>query len=260
MLSARTSRWLVLTAAVVTAAATARLGVWQLDRARQKSDLQASLSTRLALPALSTQALARDARAAADQHHRQIVLEGHWQARWTIYLDNRQMNARPGFFAVTPLLLDDGSAVLVQRGWWPRDQADRTRVAAPAAPEGRVQLRGRVGPWPSALFEFTAARESGPIRQNLDLNDFARETGLMLRPLSVLQLEEAVQPGAAVSMPADGLLRQWLMPAANVEKHHGYAAQWFALSALSIGLYAWFQIIRPRRAERAKRAKRPPSA
>jgi surfeit locus 1 family protein len=247
MLSAQVRRWVVLFAAVVTAGVTARLGVWQLDRAQQKTSLQTSQSTRMLMPALSVQQLARDAATAADQHHRQVVLEGRWQARFTVYLDNRQMNARPGFFAVTPLLLDDGSAVLVQRGWWPRDQADRTRIAAPAAPEGRVQLRGRVGPWPSALFEFTAAKEAGPIRQNLGFNDFARETGLTLRPLSVQQLDDAAQPGLAASAPGDGLLRQWLMPAANVDKHYGYAAQWFALSALSIGLYAWFQIIRPQR-------------
>jgi surfeit locus 1 family protein len=252
MLSARTRGWVVLIAAVLTTAVTARLGVWQLDRAQQKTNQQTSLNTRLAMPALGVQELARDSHVAADQHHRQVMLEGHWQARWTVYLDNRQMNARPGFFALTPLLLDDGSAVLVQRGWWPRDQADRTRIAAPAAPQGRVQLRGRVSHWPSALFEFAAAKELGPIRQNLELNDFARETGLALRPLSVLQLDEAVQPGAAASMPADGLKRQWLMPAASVDKHHGYAAQWFALSALSIGLYAWFQIIRPRRLNRSR--------
>jgi surfeit locus 1 family protein len=33
-----------------------------------------------------------------------------------------------------------------------------------------------------------------------------------------------------------------------VQKHYGYAFQWFALSALIIGLYAWFQLPRPRRA------------
>jgi surfeit locus 1 family protein len=32
-----------------------------------------------------------------------------------------------------------------------------------------------------------------------------------------------------------------------VHKHYGYAFQWFALSALTCGLYAWFQLIRPRR-------------
>jgi surfeit locus 1 family protein len=48
--------------------------------------------------------------------------------------------------------------------------------------------------------------------------------------------------------PADGLLRQWPPPAADVHKHYGYAFQWFALSALVLVLYVWFQILRPRTA------------
>jgi surfeit locus 1 family protein len=233
--------WVVLAAALITAAITARLGVWQLDRAKQKNQLQASLETRSQLPPLAAAELARDAKAMAEQTHRRITLQGQWQQRFTVYLDNRQMNARPGFFALTPLLLDDGTAVLVQRGWLPRDQADRTRIVAAPLPGGRVQVLGRVAAPPSALFEFSAAKEGGAVRQNLHLDDFARETGLALRPLSLMQQDDAAAP------VADGLLRDWFVPAANVDKHYGYAVQWFALSALSIGLYAWFQIIRPRR-------------
>lgn len=44
----------------------------------------------------------------------------------------------------------------------------------------------------------------------------------------------------------DGLQRDWPQPAADVHKHYGYAFQWFALSALTLILYVWFQIIRPR--------------
>jgi surfeit locus 1 family protein len=138
------------------------------------------------------------------------------------------MQGRPGFFVVTPLVLADGSAVLVQRGWQPRDAADRTRVIRPPAPDGTVRVAGRIAPPPARLFEFEAS-DVGPIRQNLDMSSFARETGLVLRPLSLMQLDE---PG---------------QPAAGVHKHHGYAFQWFALSALSILLYVWFQLIRPRR-------------
>jgi surfeit locus 1 family protein len=42
------------------------------------------------------------------------------------------------------------------------------------------------------------------------------------------------------------------LPASDVHKHYGYAAQWFGLSALVITLYAWFQLIRPRRAARRR--------
>ena len=156
-------------AALAAAALTARLGLWQLDRAAQKNRLQAALDSQLALPPLPPADLARDAAGAAAQQHRAVVVEGQWLAALTVYLDNRQMNGRPGFYAVTPLRLDDGSAVLVQRGWLPRDANDRTRIAAAPLPRGRVQVQGRIAPAPARLYEFDAAA-SGPIRQNLDLD------------------------------------------------------------------------------------------
>lgn len=229
----------VLVAAVLSAALTARLGWWQLDRAAQKNQLQAAMDSRRALPPMSPADLAADGAAAAAQHHRAIVLQGQWVVEQTIYLENRQMKGVPGFFAVTPLRLDDGTAVLVQRGWLPRDQADRTRIVAAPPPVGRVQVQGLIAPPPGRLYEFDTAA-SGAIRQNLDINAFARETGLRLRPLSVQQQDDATQP-------SDGLMRQWSAPASGVHKHYGYAFQWFALSALILGLYVWFQLIRPRR-------------
>jgi len=233
-------RLVVLLAAVAAAALTARLGVWQLDRAAQKNALQAALDERRALPPLPAYALARNESEAALQHHRTVQLRGRWLGEATVYLENRQMNGRPGFYVVTPLVLGDGSAVAVQRGWLARDSNERTRVAAPATPTGEVEVNGRLAPPPARLYEFDGAA-SGPIRQNLDLVVWGSETRLVLKPLSV------VQEDGAASVPADGLLRQWPAPAAGVHKHHGYAFQWFALSALIVGLYVWFQLIRPQR-------------
>ena len=238
-------RWVVLVAALAATALTARLGAWQLDRAAQKNELQSALDSRMALPPLPSAELASDADAAAAQLHRAIRLEGEWLPSMTVYLENRQMNGRPGFLAVTPLRLDDGSAVLVQRGWMPRDLMDRTRIVAAPPAAGRVAVQGRIAPAPGRLYEFEAAA-SGPIRQNLDLDGFARETGLPLRPLTLVQ--EQGSPA-----PDDGLLRQWSRPAADVHKHYGYAFQWFALSALTLGLYVWFQLIRPYRARQRQR-------
>ena len=251
------ARWVVLVAAVLGVALMARLGWWQLDRAAQKTQLQTALDERRALPPLAPQDLASDAVAAAAQHHRRITLSGRWVAEATVYLENRQMQSRPGFFVVTPLQLDDGTAVLVQRGWQPRDLMDRTRVVPPPTPAGLVQVSGRIAPPPARLYEFEGQAQ-GPIRQNLDVQAFGQEWRLRLRPLSLLQLDE--QPdgqlngqlkkpshNAAPSSAPDGLLRDWLAPASGVHKHYGYAFQWFALAALILGLYVWFQLIRPRR-------------
>jgi surfeit locus 1 family protein len=185
--------------------------------------------------------LATDSTQAAAQHHRPVRLAGHWSAPHTVFLDNRQMGGRPGFYVVTPLKLADGRAVLVQRGWAPRDLRDRTRVPAPPTPATPVVVSGRLAPPPGRLYEFDtpSADTAGPIRQNLELAAFARETGLALVPSSVLQSEPA--------MPQDGLLRDWPAPSLGVAKHHGYAFQWFGLSALVVLLYVWFQLIQPRR-------------
>lgn len=235
----RRSRAIVLIATVGFAALTARLGVWQLDRAAQKQAIQAAVDARRALPPLQARDLAHTLDAALEQHYRQIELEGRWLTEHTVYLDNRPMDGRVGFVVLTPLLLSDSSAVIVQRGWLPRDAADRTRIVPYRTADGPVRIAGRIAPSPGRLYEFDGAA-SGTIRQNVDLADLARETRLALLPLSIQQMDA---PGLA----DDGLRRQWPVITADVHKHYGYAFQWFALSALTIALYVWFQLIRPRR-------------
>ena len=238
--------WIVLAAALLLSSVTARLGFWQLDRAAQKTALQRAFNEQRLRPALALAELATRAEQAPAQVQRAVSLQGRWLPAHTVYLENRQMNGRVGFFAVTPLLLADGTAVLVQRGWFARDLLDRLRISAPVAPPGLQQVSGRIALSPSRLFEFDGAA-SGAIRQNLDVVAFQQETRLPLRPVTV------VQEDAAGDAP-DGLQRQWAQPALGVEKHHGYAFQWFALSALCIGLWLWFQLLLPRRRRAALQA------
>ena len=229
----------VLLATVLGVAVAARLGLWQLDRAAQKQALQTAQDARSGLPALSAANLARTPEQAATQHHRAVRLQGHWLPERTVFLDNRQMKGRPGFFVVTPLqLVDEKDAVLVQRGWAPRSMLERTSLPAVPFAAGAVEVLGSIAPPPSRLYDF-AGNETGLIRQNLDVAAFAHEASLSLRPLSILQSDSAGTAG-------DGLLRQWPQPAVDVHKHFGYAFQWFALGALMTGLYVWFHLVRPR--------------
>lgn len=228
--------FILVLAALAGAAATARLGLWQLDRAAQKTALQGQMDARQMQPPLPAEALARSAAQADAQVHRRIVVQGRWLAQHKVYLDNRQIDGRPGFFVLTPLQLADGSAVVVQRGWVARNFVDRAQLPAVTDEPDMVRVEGRIGLGPARLYEFDAGAR-GPIRQNLDLQDFAREIVVDLRPVAILQTD----PGAAP------LQRDWPRPAAGVDKHYGYAFQWFALSALITSLYVWFQFIRPRR-------------
>lgn len=238
-MSPRARRVLVLVAAVLGVLLTARLGLWQLSRAAEKERLQAALDARATAVPVAAAELANDARLAGEQQFRRITLRGHWVGGRTVFLDNRPMAGRVGFYVVTPLLLgESGDAVLVQRGWVPRDAQQRTRIPDILSPEGEVTVEGRIAPPPSRLYSLGEESE-GPIRQNLDLDGFARETGLRLRPLSVQMTD-------AAGVPSDGLLREWPAPAFGVHKHYGYAFQWFALATLITGLYVWFQLVRPR--------------
>lgn len=235
-------RVLIAIAAMLGFALTARLGFWQWSRGEQRTALhEATLRRAEAAPVDQAQLLAAGAHADA-LVHRPVVLRGQWIPQRTVYLDNRQMNAVPGFYVVTPLRLEGSQAVvLVQRGWVQRNFEQRDRLPPVQTPAGPVEVRGFLAPPPAKLFAF-ARQETGAIRQNLDLAAFRAETGLPLLELSVQQ----------TGAPSEGLLRQWPEAGSGADTNFGYAFQWWAMATLIAILYVWFQIILPYR-----RARRP---
>ena len=233
----RSVRWWLLTLGTwAMIALTFSLGRWQLNRAAYKSDLAASIEARGREPALDGAALlARPD--LSDQLHRSVTVRGQWLAEGTVYLDNRPMAGRVGFWVLAPLQLEGSTqAVLVQRGWIARDFLDRQRLAAVQTPAGTVQVSGRLALWPGKLYAFET-EERGLIRQNLDIGTFRKETGLPLIDALVVQTGDG----------SEGLQRNWDAPNLGIDKHHGYAFQWFSLCALLLALYLWFQWIAPRR-------------
>lgn len=231
--------WIITLAALVVGGTTFSLGQWQLRRAAQKEALQAAITSKTAMDALDARAVAALPNA-VDDVHRPVRLRGVWDAAHTVYLDNRPMDGKTGFWVLTPLALDGtGQHIVVQRGWVPRNFIDRTALPAIQTPAGTVTVEGRIAPPPSKLYEFKGV-DTGRIRQNLDLQAFRGETGLPLIAASILQ----------TGAPADGLLRDWAPPNLGVEKHYGYAFQWFGMCALVVLLYLWFQLILPVRAWR----------
>lgn len=238
------SRWRPLwmgLAAGLAATLTLALGLWQLDRAHQKQALQALMEARSQQAVLDGRTLlgAVSSEAQASWLQRVMVVRGVWRAEHSVFLDNRPMEGRMGFEVLTPLQIEGSNTVLwVARGWTPRDFQDRSRlpeVPDGAASDGRVTVQGRLLPGPSRVFAFGGA-ERTRIRQNLDLNDFRQASGLTVLDLVLQQQSDA----------PDGLLRHWAAPNYGVDKHYGYAFQWFALCALILILYVWFQIVRRR--------------
>ena len=206
--------------------------------------MQAAIAERQRLPALDgaslAQALSDDQ--ARELLHRAITLRGQWLADRTVFLDNRPMARQTGFYVLTPLRLTGSDrVVLVQRGWAPRHQVDRSLLPPVQTPTGEVQVSGRIAAHPPRVYQL-GQEQGGAIRQNLDLDAWRAETGLPLAPVLV------VQTGAA----SDGLQRDWPEAASGVEKHYGYTFQWFGICTLIGLLLLWFQVVRP--LYRARRA------
>jgi len=232
-----TRRVLIALAALLGVALTLRLGFWQWGRGQQREALQAAIAAQSHAAPVGTAELLGAPAGGGALLHRPIVLRGEWIAQRTVYLDNRQMNAVPGFYVVTPLRIEgSGAVVLVQRGWVQRDFERRDRLPPVDTPAGPVEVRGRLAPPPAKLYAFDQ-EERGTIRQNLDLAGFRAETGLPLLELSVQQ----------TGAPSDGLLRQWPEAGSGAERNFGYAFQWWAMATLIAILYVWFQLVLPRR-------------
>lgn len=239
-MSARARFWLLSIAALLGVALTLSLGRWQLSRATQKEALHAAIEAQKARPPLDTAALAT-APVPTSLIYRPVALQGQWLAEYTVFLDNRQMDGKPGFFVFTPLrMAGTDRVILVQRGWVPRNFVDRASLPRVETPPAQVLVEGRIAPPPSKLYAFDAV-ETGAIRQNLDLAGFAAETRLPLLGVTLLQT------GAG-----DGLRSDWPEPNLGVAKHYGYAFQWFGLAALILFLYVWFQMIRPQQRRRRR--------
>jgi len=241
--------------AAIAIAGTFSLGRWQLSRAAQKEAIQAEIDARKNLDPLDQAAfMALDSASSSAALYRPVRLRGLWLQAQTVYLDNRQMHGVAGFYVLTPFAIEGSNqTVMVQRGWIQRNFNDRAQLQPVVTPAGLVEVIGTIAPPPAHLLDLgkseapdptPAGAGSSPIRQNLDLEAYRTETGLPLRTDISLQ-----QTGEA----SEGLQRDWPAPALGVEKHYGYAFQWFGLSVLVLILYVWFQFIAPYRRTRLAR-------
>jgi len=162
-----------------------------------------------------------------------VRARGRWAHRFTVWLDNRLHEGRAGFYVVTPLALDNGTAVLVNRGWIARDAQNRLRLPDIGAPTEPIVLDGLALPQVSRLFELGQEPRSASwpvVWQNLDFDAFEHASGMKVARFVIHQRSEN----------DDRLLRKWPAPQTGAEKNRGYAVQWYSMSALIVGLTLFF--------------------
>ncbi len=199
------------------------LGQWQMRRADQKQAIEVKLEMRTKASVLAADALAG---AAAELEFRHIRLQGEFLADWPLYLDNRPHQGHAGLYVLMPFrLTGSNQLVMVERGWTARDPHDRMRLPPLATPPGTVVIEGSLRRAPGHVLQLGQAPllRPGAILQNLNLADFARASGLPVQSWLVEQTSET----------ADRLVRDWPRPSGGIERHLGYAFQWYALAAMA---------------------------
>jgi len=137
-------RWLALFVVVLAAAALmARLGQWQWDRAHDNAESNVERTLARSPVPIGDVLRARQTftGAAAD---RAVVAEGSYDAARQVLVADRRLGDESGWWVLTPLVLDDGSAVGVVRGWVAT--SDDPAVVVGAVPAGRVALTGYLRP------------------------------------------------------------------------------------------------------------------
>jgi surfeit locus 1 family protein len=226
-------------------------GHWQQRRMHEKESLRAKFD---AAAALAPVALA-ELPATADWNslrYRAVTATGQYDPRRQILLDNRVHDSHAGYDVITPLVLTDGRAVLVNRGWTPQGPS-RAELPKVAPPPGMVTVGGRIVTPATSGFRLAkdvadglpggppGSPSSSPVWQHIDPTRFAATTGMAVLPVLIEAMD------ATISGRDDGLVRDWAAPDFGVEKHEIYMVQWYAFAALAIALWAILNLRRTKR-------------
>jgi surfeit locus 1 family protein len=204
------------------------LGRWQLARMHEKE----ALFARFEAAGASIRDLALLPVDEAPLFQR-VGTIGAYDTAHQFLLDNLTHEGRVGYQVLTPLVIDAGRTVMVNRGWLP---APPTREELPVidVPTHERSVTGRLNDLPSAGIALDAppVPSDTPWPRVVSYPTMAQLEVTLGRPLHprVLQLDPD-QP--------DGFVREWKPSTFPPERHFGYAVTWFTLAATLLVLYCF---------------------
>lgn len=244
-------QWVILTLiALVLIPAMIELGFWQLHRHQHRVTQNTLISKNLtATPVPVSELTSPGQTVPRADYWRQVTATGTFDTAHEVVVRRRtSADDRVGFHVLTPLILADGRAVLVNRGWITAAADQKAFPAVPAAPKGTVTVTGRL-----KADETTGA--SG-------IKDLA---GLPPRQIMLISSEQQAKSlGRAVlggyleqSAPEPAGGNPELIPDPDHESigaHMAYAVQWWLFAAaVPVG---WVILVRREKSDREAAAAR----
>jgi surfeit locus 1 family protein len=214
---------------VVSLLAFGRLGMWQLHRADEKQALidqfDSGQQQTVTLSAGNADNLPR---------YQRVELRGRYDGQHQVLLDNMPSErGQPGYRVLTPVALEQGGWLLVDRGWLPLG-ASRSGLPETRVGDNERLITGRLDDLPEPgvrLGDNAPADPAASWPRVLSFpryEELARALDLPLQRRIVLL--DASQP--------DGYERIWQAHFGfGPERHVAYAAQWFALGAAALVIY-----------------------
>lgn len=234
---ARTSKWIVRhVLVVVLVAAMVWAGFWQLRRLDEKREHRDTVLARQEEPVADVREVVPASADVGDPEveevlYRTVTATGRYADDETVVVENRSFNGAPGGWVLTPLVVEEGVAVVVNRGFLGFDRAGE--IVPPPAPEGEVtvqglvlpsQERGRLGPTDPAEGELDTLA-----RADLERYEAQLEVDLLPAYVQLAASDPPEQPAGEGSAELVALGE----PELDLGPHLGYAVQWFIFSAIA---------------------------
>ncbi|MBN9142081.1 MAG: SURF1 family protein [Micrococcales bacterium] len=167
-----------------------------------------------------------------DDEWTRVVLTGEYLSEDALLVRNRVLGGSPGFEQLVPFRQENGTVVVVDRGWLPLGNGvDSLPDAVPAPPDGQVTVVARLRGAEPRLPGRTAPEGQIP---SIDVASIV--AGLDARGYTGAYAVVASEDPAATPMPAAAP-----RPQEDEGMHLSYALQWIAFGVLAfVGLFwAW---------------------
>ncbi len=207
------------------------LGFWQLDRADEKSAIESAIILAQSNPAqlVKTEDI-------LNKEHHQVLLEGYYDNDKQFIYDNQIVNSNAGYYVLTPFVLNTEAAILVNRGFVPW-HGKRTQLADIKINNQTTTIKvSLIKPKQRIELKQQKISTTFPILiQSLDIEYLSQLSNYQIIPM-IAQLDVNAN---------NGFFRQWKPFYGSVDKHLGYALQWF-LMALVLSIIAIRLLIKNR--------------